>query len=491
MPPRPQKIASAFFNKSLQQWVNHYFDANLGFRKALIRTFNEINFRIFREAPRLRLYTTPANGLYSQMSLDSLNDEVSRRELLQKRYQQEARKLLRVQQLLESQGKDFQVLIATSKPYVYPNDLGTRYLIGGGNDIFERAASFGKALRAAGVNVIDGGPLLREFAARTGIETHPRSGVHWNYYAGCLIARQMLEDVHTRGIVSAPLLDCGAPTPGKPRMVDVDGLKLLNIWSTGGIEQPTPYPNPTVTKAQGTDSHLPKFVFVSDSFSDQVRYTLQQAHVYSRLVNSGYFRVREIDDPLDETETAPDVQADEAIVREQVAADIAESNVVVLEMVDYNVQRWDYGFADYLLNYAARGGSVEIASTSGAYARETDGPNWWNWVQHEVVFKLQPAFVPAQIKRATLRFEYSARERQDLVVRVQARGGSSQQFAIQSQGGASEKFESIVDLPPTQLDEITIQTDGRGSALGAGDPRIAALMIRNLTIEPLSTAIAQ
>lgn len=371
VPPRPHKIARAFREKTFQQWCQRYFDANMGFRKPLILSFNEITFRLFREAPRLRLYSTRANGLYSQMSIDSLNDEVSRRALLETRYQEEAQKLLRVQNLLQSAGKDFQVVIGASKPYVYPNDLGHRYLVGGSDDIYGRAASFGNALRTAGVNVVDGGPFLRDYVARTGVETHSHAGVHWNYYAACLVARQMFQSIHDRGMVAAPRLECGAPTLDTPHMIDVDGLDLLNIWSTGGVAKRTSYPKPTLVDSSSASPDLPKIVFISDSFADQIYFSLQQAHVYSSLIGSRYFKAREIVDPASGAVTATDVHADEAKVRGQVVNDIAQSNIVVLEMVDYNIQRWDYGFADYLLNYAANGGSIGAASASAAVAHDT------------------------------------------------------------------------------------------------------------------------
>jgi hypothetical protein len=352
VPPPPTNAMRAFFDRSLQRWVEKYFEVNLGFRALLIRSFNELNFRFFREAPKLRLYTTSAHGLYSKMSIENLNDEVVRRKVLEERYRIEAEKLLRVQRQLQSQGKYFEVVIGTSKPYVYPDSLGTRYLVGGSAGIFDRAANFGNILREAGVNVIDGGPLLREFATRTGVETHPASGVHWNYYAGCLVARQLFENLRTCQFAEAPMLDCGEPRVAEPQMVDVDGLLLLNIWSMGGLAKPSPYP--TIAKI-GEMTWRPNIVFIGDSFSDQIRYALRQANAYSRMVMSGYFREREIDDRVEGTTTVADMKADESTIREALMKDIANSDVIVLQMVDYNVGRWGYGFADYILNYFSGG----------------------------------------------------------------------------------------------------------------------------------------
>lgn len=346
VPSPPIKPIRAFFDKTLQHWIEKYFEVHLGFRALLIRSFNELNFRIFREAPKLRLYTTQAHGLYSKMSIESINEELVRRASLEDRYQVEAEKLLRVQRYFLSQGKYFGVVIATSKPYVYSDDLGTRYLVGGGDGIYERTASFGKVLYESGVNVIDGGPLLRKFRAATGIDTHPKSGVHWNYYAGCLVARQLIDDIRHSQFPKMPMLDCGIPQMAESHMVDIDGLLLLNIWSNGGITKPSPYP---VVDRTDDSVWRPNIVFIGDSFSDQIRFALQQANIYLRMTTSGYFRVREIDDRVANLTIAADIKADESAVREDIMKDIANSEVIILEMVDYNVGRWGYGFSDYVL----------------------------------------------------------------------------------------------------------------------------------------------
>ena len=344
--PPPTDLMRAFLDKSLQQWIQKYYEVNLGFRPFLIRSFNELNFRLFQEAPKLRLYNTESHGLYSKMSIDSLNDEIVRRKVLDDLYHVEAEKLLRVQSKLKSQGKYFEVIIGTSKSYVYPNSLGARFLVGGSDGIFERAASFGEILRETGVNVIDGGPLLRDFIARTGIDTHPDSGVHWNYFAGCLVAHQLLDNIRLRQFPDTPLLDCGVPKMDEPHMVDVDGLLLLNIWSNGGVAKPTPYP---LIKRNNDRAWRPNIVFIGDSFSDQIRYALQQANAYSSMIMSGYFRVREVDDRVAGAITPADNKADEATVHKALMKDIENSDVIVLQMVDYNVGRWGYGFTDYYL----------------------------------------------------------------------------------------------------------------------------------------------
>ncbi|MEJ0063330.1 MAG: hypothetical protein WDO70_09050 [Alphaproteobacteria bacterium] len=483
IPDRPASIIESFFDKSLQRWAEKYFDVHLGFRVSLIRSFNEVNFRIFREAPRLHLLSTRARGLYSSMPLDSLNNEIAHKEELESKYQEEAQKLLQLQKVFERQGKYFTVVIASSKPYVYPDGLGSRYLAGGSADIFNRAASFGNAIKSVGVNVIDSGPELRKFVETSGLETHSASGVHWNYYAGCMIAAQLLDQSRQRQFPAMPKLDCGAPQLGAPHMIDVDGYNLLNIWSDAGLLRPTIYPSLVPLREI---AWRPSIVFIGDSFSDQMRYALEETNIYSRMVMSGYFRERLVDDRMNGKKSFEDVTTDEAAVRAELAEDVAASDIIILEMTDYNVSRWGYGFADYVLkNTLLTHGLIRIAAVTGAHGRESDGQNWWHWVERKINFKLQPLSIPKGAEQTKLRFEYGMRNGRALTLRIVKHDGSNQIITLQK-GSDRAVFERIVDVPAAQLAEISLETDGVASPLGDNDPRVAAWIIRNVTIEPVS-----
>lgn len=130
-------------------------------------------------------------------------------------------------------------------------------------------------------------------------------------------------------------------------------------------------------------------------------------------------------------------------------------------------------------------GQIRIASVVGAYDRESDGLNWWHWVEHEVNFKLQPLFVPKDATRTRLRFEYGTRGKQTLTLRIIRRDGSSQEILLQSKGDAPAMFEEVIDLPPNELAELSIETDGKASRLGQSDHRVAAWIVRNLNITPI------
>jgi hypothetical protein len=131
-------------------------------------------------------------------------------------------------------------------------------------------------------------------------------------------------------------------------------------------------------------------------------------------------------------------------------------------------------------------GQVRIASADGAYDRETDGNNWWHWVERGVIFQLQPLYIAEEAAQAKLYFEYGTRDRQTLTVDIHTRDGLTQQFKLQSQGDTLGTFEKIIDLPPSKWVEVRIETDAQASRLSEQDARMAAWIIRNVVITPIS-----
>jgi hypothetical protein len=342
---KPDNIMRGWFNKDLQRWWAYAYDSNIGFKTIGVRIFNEVTFRIFAEAPRLKLYSTKAHGLYSQMSIDSLNYEFINREALSKKYLEFSAKVVELQRLLARNGKYLGVVISSSKPYVHPDGLGKRFLVNTDSNIFSRAASIGRELEKHGVNVIDSGHLLRQFYKRTLIETHPYSGVHWNYYSGCIVTRDLLSDAR-QFIVNIPKLSCGDPVYKNPIMIDIDGLLLLNVLSNAGITRPSPYPSPT---AEFFGGYKPRILIVGDSFLDQMVFSLKESRAYSRLVTSVYFHTRDVhgqapDSPIESSHSLSEGQIQASLIN-----DVFDSNLIVLQMVDYNVSRFGYGFVDSLL----------------------------------------------------------------------------------------------------------------------------------------------
>ena len=131
-------------------------------------------------------------------------------------------------------------------------------------------------------------------------------------------------------------------------------------------------------------------------------------------------------------------------------------------------------------------GTIEIASVTGAYDRESDDKNWWHWVEHKVNFTLMPLIIPEHATRTKLYFDYRTRGQQTLRVQCIKHDGTSIEYQIKSNGLQSEIWEKVVDVHPAELNKISIETDGKATPLGNGDSRVAAFIVRNVLISPVT-----
>lgn len=131
-------------------------------------------------------------------------------------------------------------------------------------------------------------------------------------------------------------------------------------------------------------------------------------------------------------------------------------------------------------------GRILISKTSGCYSKETDGTNWWHWVEKRVTFKLKPLSVPKEAEYTKISFVYGTREDQILTLSIKTKDGEKQQLKLNGKANNQKTFEKLFILSPSKISEITIETDGKAKPLGKKDPRIAAWLIRNMKITPIS-----
>ena len=126
--------------------------------------------------------------------------------------------------------------------------------------------------------------------------------------------------------------------------------------------------------------------------------------------------------------------------------------------------------------------ALMLGAVSGAHQRETDGQNWWSWVEGPARFAIVPGAMSTVQEKTRVQFEYLTRGRQVLTLRVVRHDGSVQQIVLQETGEAIAAFDQLVEAAPGALAELAFSTDGKASALGPADPRLGAWLIRNITL---------
>ncbi|AWN73957.1 hypothetical protein LEAN103870_00380 [Legionella anisa] len=491
---KPGSLVKGWFDRKWQKYWESMFDEKAGFRTVLIRGFNELSFRLFSEMPHLNLYSTKEHGLYFRVSIDQLNNAYINRKKLTKSYNEFAKKVQKLQQLLEANGKHFIVVISSSKPYVHPQGLGKRLLVSTDKNLFREIANLGYELKRQGVNVIDSAPFLRTFYRKKAIETHANTGVHWNYYTGCMVAQQLFYN-SKKTLIDIPKLKCGNPIYKKPEMVDLDGLLLMNVFSNVNLAKPNPYPQPS---AKFFGNYRPKILLVGDSFMDQMIHALDRSKAYENLVYSRYFQTRTLHKPERSFVFNDFPSLTEQQIQADILDDVMKSDLIVLQMVDYNINRLGYGFIDALLERLKNSTNPEVQShippiagikiinVNNAYPQEKNEENWWYWVKNKIIFQLQPLDVFLEMKSTRLYFEYDLHGAQQLIVYLKGKGIKHKIIIDQPTNGKKAVYDQILGIPPASLTRIIIMANGTATRLSETDSRLAAYAIFNLKIIPIS-----
>ena len=77
------------------------------------------------------------------------------------------------------------------------------------------------------------------------------------------------------------------------------------------------------------------------------------------------------------------------------------------------------------------------------------------------------------------------RGNQKLTLNITTNDGAVHEIFIQGKSGELELFDKILDMPPSEIAEFALETDGIASPLGENDPLIAAWIIRNISVSPV------
>lgn len=329
--PRPNLTVDSFVNGGFQRWASSYLSDHAGFRPTMVRTYNEMVYRLSGEAPTIGVFNSDGR-LFTSEQILSISKTFTNRERYKKAFREDAVKLKLIQDDLASKGKYFVVLLAASKPAIYIDAVPSRFWPSGLTKDFDVNGLMADELLRAGVNVIDGSAVMRRLRDK-GIQTHPDSGVHWNYFSGCLIASEVMSQAEANVPGRFARIGCGVPDYSDPAGADDDALQLINIWSDGGVRTATPKPQLSL---EGSSADLPRIVIVGDSFSWQVISAMSYSSSYSSLVYSGYLRSRfSIKAGTGEHLISEGEDVPQSKIVSEVARDIEQSDIVVLQQVDY------------------------------------------------------------------------------------------------------------------------------------------------------------
>ncbi len=261
--PKPDFSVALWFNGNFQVMFEDWFSENIGFRSFWIRTYNQLNFSIFRQVSSSKIGADNVvlgkeNWLYTREYLWAYSAPVP---LSTQAGNKNVENLRELQEVLDRRNITLLTIISPNKATVYPEYVPWPYQTSSKEMTYNKVVPL---LEEYGIRYIDGYKLFSAIKPDAPYPLFPKGGIHWNSYGAFLVFREIIKTLN-------PLLDKALPIPeyesvtlAPPRKPDNDLTDLINIWTPERIDAPCPYPR--IIPQPLPPEKQPKILIVGDSF---------------------------------------------------------------------------------------------------------------------------------------------------------------------------------------------------------------------------------
>ena len=337
---------TAWFDRRFQKWSEAYVNSNIGFRTVLVRTYNETVFRLFHSLPHMGVVNVPPGELVFYVHVMALNNTVLKKDELEKDYELRARHMYLAQKELARSGTYFLRVIAPSRGGSYPDQVPRRFLVRNSKIILREGVHYGDFLVRGGVNVLDLTKEFQKLRRKSSIRMDAPYGVHWNFYAGCLAAQEVIEKLHALSGDTLNGITCKPVVYKIAHSTDIDELVLLNLWHPSRYFSLMPYP--TIKAISLPHAVKPSVLVIGDSYSDQFRVAFSRARIFKEVDFASYFSTLRQVGINDEMNAPPAVPINRTTFT--LAPGGKPYRFVILESVDYQLDSYkEYGFINSIL----------------------------------------------------------------------------------------------------------------------------------------------
>jgi hypothetical protein len=247
-----------WYDGTFQSTYNDLIEADIGFRKTLVRISNQLQYKLLRKANAEGVVVGKKAELYEEDYIRAVKGDFF---VGEKAWVDKAAMLKKVQDTLENLGKTIVVVFEPGKGSVYPD----RYPVG-----YNKTAKnpsnykiFSKALDSLNVNKLDLNEFFIQQREQVPYRLFPRIGTHWSYYGAALAADTTLNYLHTLTGFNIPQLKItNLEEKEKPRHPDDD------IWLAMNLLYPPPADEliyPTIIHEPSEKSSA-RILIIGDSF---------------------------------------------------------------------------------------------------------------------------------------------------------------------------------------------------------------------------------
>ncbi len=358
--PKPKVSFASFVESNLQDSTETYLMQHYGFREPLTRLHNQLRWSLFRYskvAEDKRIVITPDNWIFEPWTVEEYyqsrvyNDNTDYSEKLYKDFEDEAQRLLELQQLLEPYGTHLFVALLPGKELVCGEHMpkNTQYFF----DKKITAYDFYRTrFKELGVNHIDLGEWFVQMKDTVSYPLFPQTGTHWSNLAAIHSADTLIRymewlsdtnmvNITTGGVYQRTL---------KP---DADLESLMNlIWPI----QKAPNFLTTVYHDFDTTAWRPRLITVGDSFYWNILNLIPVWDVFESVPYWYYFSTVYFgDDDLKVTHKTSDID---------VLQEVIDADFVMLAYSTVSLYKMSNGFSEALLEKLEQKQKTEQLTTN-------------------------------------------------------------------------------------------------------------------------------
>lgn len=331
-PREPSFHYRAWWDGTLQERFEPWFNSKVGLRGWMVRTFNQIHYSAFRKfcGTGTKVVQGRDGMLYEKVYVDAF---LAPRKRTRKELRDVCQGVRALQDRLAERGVAFLLVIAPSKAEILPEFLPPWVDAGGRAAKRSAREDMVPLLREYGIHHLDTHAMFRQWKAEGAPPLFTHGGTHWNHYAAARVTGEILEALRELTTRPMPVLEVkGAITNDRVWGTDNDLGELLNFWTSRRFAGPQTHP---VIHSVPSDP-LPDILFVGDSFVLTLTRILDEAKLCRRRDTLYYFNRRlgypgHVEEPLDRG-------------RLNMVDELAGRDAVVIEINEYWLPRIGFGF---------------------------------------------------------------------------------------------------------------------------------------------------
>jgi SGNH hydrolase-like domain, acetyltransferase AlgX len=333
-PDKPRLTLKKWFNGRFQSAATTWFEKNSGFVGHFAKTYNQLIYHLFKEAPAGDVIVGKDHYLYMDNYVVPWQGFTVSKE---KELSKFAERIKKLQDLLSKRGVTFLMVIAPSKATIYPEYIPNRFRVTGKSNQtnYDRILPY---LREYNVQYVDGHQYFLQLKAESQYPLFHVAGIHWSFFGACKMSQVIQSKLSSLMQKDLVALNCEPVTMDThPTGSDRDVAELMNLWTPELLTAfPTPHPVVSVDRKRG--AYRPSVLFMGDSFC------------WTLLDVAGRKAFKQIDFLIYNNSLYPYPSRTKAVKwprdRHRLRELILSKEVVILEAVEPNLNQIGYGFIE-------------------------------------------------------------------------------------------------------------------------------------------------